>query len=88
MLKEWEADADDDRDGDTISVLEPNWNAFEVWRRCRPVMVSTMTDVLTSGIEATEIEAVCRAVGVPFDTDLLDKVHHASAVADRLRNTK
>ena len=88
VLKGWEADADDDQDGDTIIVLEPNWTAFEVWRRCRPVMVATMTAIVMAGIEAVEIEAVCRAVGVPFDADVLDKVHRAASIADRIRNDR
>lgn len=69
-------------DDGVIEVLEPNWNAFEVWRRCQPTPAGMG---VPCGIAAQEIRLVARALGVRFCGDLLDRVHTMAAAADAWR---
>lgn len=65
---------------DVIDVLAPNWNAVQVFHRCR----SQAGFGGFAGITTVEIQAVTQTLGVSLDVDLLDRVRLMEGEAARI----
>lgn len=48
-------------------VLEENWLSVQVFQRCKPDWIGAMKPVY-AGIAATEMESVCRLLGIPTES--------------------
>lgn len=47
-----------------VEVLEENWDAVQVFTRCRQDYAAGMTGAFALGLNAREIEAGCRLAGI------------------------
>lgn len=78
---------------ETLEVLEPNWNAVQVFQLCN---WQRSGDGNFDGIQAAEISHVARFADIPEDLDLLERVRIMErvgarelneAIAEKMRNS-
>jgi len=70
----------------TQSVLEENWNAVQVYKRCQWNIEAGMAGLVYTGIDGREIESVARGLRVEFDTDLIDCIRFMEQETAKILN--
>jgi L-fucose isomerase-like protein len=84
FLRSVDQPATDDDDGDAeIEVLEENWEAVQVFTRCRQDYAASMTGAFALGLNAREVEAACRLAGVALERwpEVSEHVMHMGCIA-------
>ena len=73
-----------------IEVLEENWDAVQVFSRCRQHYAVGMAGAFALGFHAQEIESACRLAGIAPDRwpEVSEQVHHMAGVAATALNQR
>jgi len=71
-----------------IEVWECHLPALSVYQRCQHTVVAGAAGAVFLGMSVLEIEAACRAAGVPFDADLIDDVQTIAKGAAKVLNQR
>lgn len=71
-------------------MFEENWDAVQVFTRCRQDYIAGMSGAFALGFNAREVESGCRLAGVAIDEwpEVSEHVQHMGGIAAAVLNDR